>query len=91
MSCKRLKNELKKLECNINYDRKNGVRVQGVQGKKRVICQVSMDIKILSWNVRRMGNRDKRVTINQNRVNPDIICLQETKIKMMNDRLMKKV
>lgn len=56
--------------------------MQGDKGKERVLCDVSMDFKILSLNVRGMGSRDKRVVINQNILgaNLDIFCLQETKI-----------
>lgn len=52
-----------------------------------------MDLKLLSWNVRGMRNRDKRVTIHQNivDVNPNIFCLQETKIQLMSDSMVKDV
>lgn len=52
-----------------------------------------MDLKILSWNVRGMGNRDKMVAINQNIIvaKPDIICLLETKIQAMCDRIVSDV
>lgn len=40
-----------------------------------------------------MGNRDKRIVINQNMLgaNPDLLCLQETKIQEMNDKVVKEV
>lgn len=46
-----------------------------------------MDLKLLSWNVREMGNRDKRVIIHQ----MDIFCLQETKIQLMFASFVKEV
>lgn len=52
-----------------------------------------MDLKIFSWNVRGLGNRDKRVSINRSIVDakPDIICVQETKIQSMSDSIIKDV
>lgn len=43
--------------------------------------------------LRGMGNQDKRITIRQNIGNsdPDILCLQETKIQLMSDLLVKNV
>lgn len=52
-----------------------------------------MDLKLLSWNVRAIANRDKRVITNQNIVGakPDIFYLQETKIQLMCDSVVKDV
>lgn len=52
-----------------------------------------MNLKLLSWNVKGMGNRDKRVTIHQNvgDLKPNIFCLQETKIQMMSVSFVKEV
>lgn len=91
--CKRLENELKKLECKVNYDRKEGRSSARGLGKERVLCVVSLDLKIISWNIKGMGNKDKRIVINQNILgaNPDIIHLQETKIQVMSDKTVKEV
>lgn len=52
-----------------------------------------MDLKIISWNVRGMENRDKRAVIKQSITCafPDIFCLQESKIQSMSDALVKEV
>ena len=50
-----------------------------------------MKIRILSWNVIRANNMDKRkiikLVIKSQRV--DVVCLQETKIKEMTTRLVR--
>ena len=50
-----------------------------------------MKIRILSWNVRRTNNCDKRkmikALIKKNRV--DLVCLQETKIQEMSRGLIR--
>lgn len=67
--------------------------MQGDQGKVRVLFVVPMDLKLLSWNVRGMENKEKKVILNQNLMGsiPDILCLQETKIQVMSDRVVKEV
>lgn len=52
-----------------------------------------MDPKILLWNVRGMGNRDKRTTILQNigSSSSDIFCIQEIKIQLMTESFVKEV
>lgn len=46
-----------------------------------------MDLKNLSWNVRGLRNRDKRVVLFQCIVKTclDILCLQESKIREMSE------
>lgn len=46
-----------------------------------------MDLKILSWNVQGLNNREKRISISQGFLNakPDLICLQETKLMDIHD------
>ena len=73
----RCERELKKLECTINY--------KGQWNEKRT-AKNPMKLKIMSWNVRGVNNRDKRKVlkafIRSKKV--DIVCLQETKIQNMS-------
>lgn len=51
-----------------------------------------MDFKIFSWNVRGLGNRDKRVTVGQCiSKSLDLVCFQETKLSVMNDMIVNDV
>lgn len=61
--------------------------MKGVRGVEREPCIVLMDFKILSLNVRGLGNRDKRVTINHciKVINLVIFCIQVSKIQVMSE------
>ncbi|KAB2635279.1 hypothetical protein D8674_025813 [Pyrus ussuriensis x Pyrus communis] len=50
-------------------------------------------MKIISWNVRGLGSRQKRLILKQQfrRLKPDIIILQETKKASINRRLVASV
>lgn len=75
---KRLPNELKKLECSVNMIVKRVVVVWvwNVQGKGSHTVEL-IDLKLLTWNVRGLGNSDKRVAICKglSGVFPDILVL----------------
>ena len=45
----------------------------------------SMNLKIISWNVRGLNDRDKRLRVRNmvRRWRPDVICLQETKMELI--------
>ena len=44
-----------------------------------------MNLKIISWNVRGLNDRDKRLRVRNmvRRWGPDVICLQETKMELI--------
>ena len=44
-----------------------------------------MNLKIISWNVRGLNERDKRLRVSNmvRRWGPDVICLQETKMELI--------
>lgn len=46
-------------------------------------------IKIISWNVRRLNDKEKRLAIRQTVLleKPEVICFQETKIGQMNQNM----
>ena len=50
-----------------------------------------MNVKILSWNVRELNDRDKRLQVRSfiKQWGADIICLQETKIELVSRRLVR--
>lgn len=52
-----------------------------------------MDLKLLSWNVHGLGNRDKRVAVNKGFVggHPDILVLQETKLSFMDEKVVREI
>lgn len=52
-----------------------------------------MDLKLLTWNVRGLGNMDKRVAICKdfNGVFSDILVLQETKVEAMSDQFVREI
>ena len=52
-----------------------------------------MKLRVLSWNVRGMHDPDKRMVIKSmvRKHKPDLVCLQETKMKEMSDRVAKSV
>ncbi|XP_058111123.1 uncharacterized protein LOC131254135 [Magnolia sinica] len=47
-------------------------------------------MKIISWNVRGVGSKHKRSLIKSSisRKNPDVVCLQETKVSVFKDHLL---
>lgn len=49
--------------------------------------------KFISWNVRGVNEKEKRLAIRQTIIleNPDMVCLQETKIADMSDRMAKEL
>lgn len=57
--------------------------------------QISMNykekIKFITWNVRGLNERDKRLAVRQTVFleKPDIVCFQETKLRVMDDIIMK--
>lgn len=53
-------------------------------GEKGFLTVEFMDIKILTWNVRGMGNRDKRMAICKGFVGA---VIQETKIEAITDQI----
>ncbi|XP_058103553.1 uncharacterized protein LOC131247134 [Magnolia sinica] len=50
-------------------------------------------MKVVSWNVRGLGSKQKRRLIKHScrRSNPDVICLQETKVRQFSDSLMESI
>lgn len=52
-----------------------------------------MDLRLLSWNVRGLGNHDKRVAICKdiNSYLSDMLVLQETKREIMSDQFVKEI
>lgn len=50
-------------------------------------------IKYLSWNVRGLGQREKRLAVRQSVLlqQPDILCLQETKLQAIDDVTLKEI
>lgn len=52
-----------------------------------------MDLKIISWNVRGLCNREKCCSINQGFINarPDLICLQDTKLRVISNLIVKDI
>jgi endonuclease/exonuclease/phosphatase family metal-dependent hydrolase len=48
-----------------------------------------MNVKILSWNVRGLNDRDKRLQVRSfiKQWRADIICLQETKLELVSRRI----
>ena len=44
-----------------------------------------MNLKIISWNVRGLNDRDKRLRVRNlvRKWGPDVICLQETKMELI--------
>jgi exonuclease III len=51
------------------------------------------NIKFISWNVRGLNLRDKRLVVRQTILieKPDLVCLKETKLSVMNDGLVKEI
>jgi exonuclease III len=50
-----------------------------------------MSLKILTWNVRGLNNRDKRLRI-KNMIkdwHADVICLQETKLELITTQIVR--
>lgn len=62
-------------------------------GEKGLFLSNSMDPKLLSWNVRGLENRDRRITIHKalSGVYLDILVLQETKIAIMSNLMVKEI
>ena len=52
-----------------------------------------MKLRVVSWNVRGMYDPNKRMVIKSmvRKHKPDLVCLQETKMKEMSDRVVKSV
>lgn len=50
-------------------------------------------IKVLSWNVRGLNEKDKRLAVRQTVLieKPDVVCFQETKMGSMNDAIVTQV
>jgi exonuclease III len=50
-------------------------------------------INFISWNVRGLNERNKRLAVRQTVLleKPDAICFQETKLRSMNDKLIKEI
>lgn len=50
-------------------------------------------IKYISWNVRGLGQREKRLAVRQSVLlqQPDILCLQETKLQTIDDVTLKEI
>lgn len=66
------------------------VATEGVKGLYLVDF---MDLKILTWNVRGLGNRDKRVAVYKGigGVSLNILVLQESKIEEMSNRMVAEI
>ena len=45
-----------------------------------------MNVKIISWNVRGLNEQDKRLRVRNliRKWGPDVVCLQETKMGLIN-------
>jgi hypothetical protein len=79
--------ELKRLVSSINYEARHS---KEAKGKGKIpggggYCGGLMSLKILTWNVRGLNNRDKRLRL-KNMIkdwHADIICLQETKLEFI--------
>ena len=75
---------MKKLECTINYNGRGSGKVPGRNGE--FSSETQMKLKILSWNVRGVNDRDKRLVrmafFKSQRA--ELVCLQETKIQKLD-------
>ena len=83
--------ELRSLVTSINYDFASG-KARGSNREKGYDC-VPMNLKIISWNVRGLNEKDKRLQIRHLiriwRV--DVICLQETKMELITRGFIKSI
>ena len=45
-----------------------------------------MNVKIISWNVRRLNEQEKRLRVRNliRKWGPNVVCLQETKLGLIN-------
>lgn len=52
-----------------------------------------LKFKILCWNVCGLNEKDKRIAIRKTILleNPNIVCLQETKLSQIDDNLIKQI
>lgn len=59
----------------------------------RQLMNYKEKIKFITWNVRGLNERDKRLAVRQTIFleKPDIVCFQETKLRRMDDILMKEM
>lgn len=50
-------------------------------------------LKFISWNVRGLNERDKRLAVRQTLLieKPDLICLQETKLESLDNRTTREI
>lgn len=50
-------------------------------------------LKFLSWNVRGLNVRNKRIAVRQSLLieKPDLVCIQETKLENLNNRMTKEI
>lgn len=60
---------------------------------EKIYMDYKTSIKIISWNVRGLNERDKRLAVRQTFFfeKPDMICLQETKLDEINDSKRKEI
>jgi len=65
------------------------VRIEVVGGEVGGVWKVSM--KIITYNARGLGGGDKRVEVRRlvHEKRPMVLCIQETKLEMINDQLVK--
>jgi len=66
-----------------------GVRIEVVGGEVGGVWKVSM--KIITYNARGLGGGDKRVEVRRlvHEKRPMVLCIQETKLGMINDQWVK--
>ena len=60
-------------------------------GQRGVDCDCLMNLKLLSWNVRGENESTKRKVIKSviRKQKVDLFCIQETKIQVMTDRVVR--
>ncbi|RVX21578.1 hypothetical protein CK203_002332 [Vitis vinifera] len=83
----RFERELKRLECSVNYEGE-GRRKCPLQGRGGSVSGCPMNLKLLSWNVRRANESMERKAIKSiiKKQKVDLFYIQETKIQVMFDR-----
>ena len=84
--------ELKILISTVNYEGQSGRNTRGRLKASGVgfVC-LSMNLKLLSWNVRELNNPHKRLVVTNllKEWKCDIVCLQETKLDNTSSNMVK--
>ena len=60
-------------------------------GQRGAGCDCIMNLKLLSWNVRGVNESTKRKVIKSviRKQKVDLFCIQETKVQVMSDRVVR--